>query len=96
MLTGVFAEKKEYQDLEKVFEKYTRYYDVYGNETVSEEQDEAIRNQISELKGTYDYYNTLLSELRKCINDYQSIKKNLKVNIYAPVRKMRTMHKSRK
>lgn len=87
---------KEHQDLENVIEKYSRYYDVYGNLTVSEEEDEAIRNQVSELKGTYDYYNTLLSELRRCISDYQNIKKKLKVNIYAPVRKMRTIDKSRK
>ncbi len=89
-------DRKEHQDLVAVFDKYRQYYEAYGNQTVSEKEDEAIRNQVSELKGKYDYYNTLLSELQRCINDYQGIKKNLKVNIYAPVRKMWTMDKSRK
>ncbi|MDF2553555.1 MAG: hypothetical protein K0R36_804 [Chryseobacterium sp.] len=84
---------KEHQDLINVFERYKQFYDLYGNITVTEDDDKILRQRITELQGTYDYYQVLLFELSKCLRDYQSTISFLKTKMYSPVRKMKTIDK---
>lgn len=89
-------ETKEHTHLMEVFEKYKKYYKLYGDITVAEEQDEVIRRNATELQGIYDYYRILMIELEKCSEKYHSIRNSLKTTMYSPVRKMNTIDKNRK
>lgn len=84
-------DNKEHEDLIKVFEHYKKYYDIYGNVTITEYDDEIIRKNVIELQGTYDYYQVLLSELKKCTHNYRTRSVMLRTKMSVPVKKMRTM-----
>ncbi|AYN01853.1 hypothetical protein MQX03_08560 [Chryseobacterium aahli] len=87
---------KEHQDLINVFERYKQFYDLYGNITVTEDDDKILRQRITELQGTYDYYQVLLFELSKCLRTYQLTSAILRSKMYSPVRKMTTINKKSK
>lgn len=87
---------KEHQDLMDVFERYKKFYDLYGNITITEDDDKIVRQRIAELQGTYDYYQILLFELSKCLRNYQSTNALLRTKMSSPVRKMKTIDKRNK
>ena len=87
---------KEHQDLINVFERYKQFYDLYGNITVTEDDDKILRQRITELQGTYDYYQVLLFELSECLRTYQLTSAILRSKMYSPVRKMTTINKKSK
>ncbi|RKS26525.1 hypothetical protein CLV94_1586 [Flavobacterium endophyticum] len=87
---------KDHEQLVEIYGRYKEYHNLYGDSTISEEQDQAIRNKATELQGTYDYYKILVLELEKCIGSYHSIRNSLKSKIYPPARKMNTINRKKK
>ncbi|MGV7105827.1 hypothetical protein [Flavobacterium sp. U410] len=75
----------------KFTERYKQLYERYGNNIVSEEKDNTIRENTAELEGFYDYYLILFEELEKCIKHYHLKRKVLKTNLYSSIRKMETL-----
>lgn len=88
-------ETKDHKHLVAIFNKYKKLYELYGDSIVSEEQDESIRHNAIELQETYDYYQTLIVELEKCIQHYYEVRSSLKSTMYSPVRKMTTISKKK-
>jgi hypothetical protein len=86
-------DSREHQDLVNTFERYKRFYDKYGNIAISEQEDENLRQNVTELQGIFDYYQILLFELKNCIQNYRSVNAAIKMKMYKPVRKMNTIDK---
>lgn len=80
----------------EAYGRYKEYHDLYGNMTISEEQDQAIRDKATELQGTYDYYQILILELERCIGTYHAARNSLKAKIYAPARKMSAINRKKR
>ncbi|WP_447636007.1 hypothetical protein [Flavobacterium microcysteis] len=87
---------KDHEQLVEAYGRYKEYHNLYGVVTISEEQDQEIRNKASELQGTYDYYKILIHELERCIGSYHMARNSLKSKIYSPARKMSTIKKNQK
>lgn len=89
-------DSKEHQDLVNTFERYKRFYDKYGNIAISEQDDENLRQNLTELQGIFDYYQILLFELKTCTQNYRSVNATIKMRMYTPIRKMNTIDKKNK
>jgi uncharacterized protein YutE (UPF0331/DUF86 family) len=87
---------KEYQDLIGAFERYKEFYDRHGNVVTTDQEDEILRQNMMRLQSSYDYYCTLLSELKSCIQNYRRTKDALKTTIHNRARKMNNMSKNKK
>jgi hypothetical protein len=86
---------KEYQHLVDLFERYKRLHEEYGNIAGTNEEDKALRQSITKLKNSYEYYCMLLSELKDCLQNYQITKEGIKVKMYNQVRKMNNISKDK-
>ena len=89
-------ENKEHEDLIKVFEHYKKFHNLYGNTTITPDDDEMIRKKVVELQGTYEYYQILLSELKKCTENYRTKSTLVRMKMSVPVRKMRTIDRNKR
>lgn len=87
-------ELKQHKILLKAIEKFEELTPLYGN-TLPEGYEADISEKISELKGTYDYYEILLKELENCIAFYENKHESLRRRIYPTVRKMNSLHQSK-
>lgn len=82
-------DQKKHQNMLKVICKFDELITIYGN-IVPEGQDEIIKGNIAEFKGSYDYYTILLKELENCIGNYRDLQDSLQQLMFPYVRKMNT------
>lgn len=79
----------QHKKLINTINKYKKLCEKYGNLlTVTEENDVVINDKAANLKGTFEYYQVLLDELSKCVNDYDKISNQIKSNIAPVIKKL--------
>jgi len=80
-------DKKRHQSMEKAIGQYEDY-SIRCREMIPEDHDGIIRKNISEFKGTYDYYLLLLEEIEECIGRYNGLHESLQKMVFPYARKM--------
>lgn len=80
-------DKKKHHSMIRAIKVYEEH-SILCKEIVAQEQDEVIRENIAQFRGTYDYYHLLLKELEHCIEDYRTLHTSLQQMVYPCARKI--------
>lgn len=80
-------DKKKHHLMTRAIKLYEEH-SILCKEVIPEEQDEIIRDNILQFKGTYDYYYILLKELERCMVDYRKLHTSLQRMVYPCTRKI--------
>lgn len=88
-------ESAKHQNMIKVISRFEELQEIFG-QIIAENHKELIKENISEFKGSYDYYCLLIKELEDCIENYKELHESLQRHIFPYVRKMTTEAKNKK
>lgn len=82
-------ESKKHTNMLMAISQFEELTARYGH-IVPEGEDRIIRINITEFRGSYDYYIILLKELENCIGNYRDLHDSLQQGMFPYVRKMNT------